>query len=128
VSTQAKKRRKVLVVDDNLDTVHSTAMLLRDRGHQVEFAINGTAALTIAQRFRPEVVLLDLALPDADGVELARKLIGNPDLKGVRVIAITGRGEAHRAKALQAGCDGFFVKPLDPRTLDAVMEDLPGKG
>jgi two-component system, chemotaxis family, CheB/CheR fusion protein len=122
VSTQAKKRRKILVVDDNLDTVHSTALLLRDRGHQVEFAINGTAALTIAQRFRPEIVLLDIALPDADGVELARKLIRNPDLKGVRVIAITGRGEAHRARALQAGCDDFFVKPIAPKLLDELLE------
>jgi two-component system, chemotaxis family, CheB/CheR fusion protein len=122
VSTQAKKRRRVLVVDDNLDTLHSTAVLLRDRGHQVEFAINGTAALSIAQRFRPEVVLLDLVLPDADGADLARQLLRNPELKGVRVIAITGRGEAHRARALQAGCDDFFVKPLAPQLLDELLE------
>jgi two-component system, chemotaxis family, CheB/CheR fusion protein len=122
VNPQANKRRRVLVVDDNLDTLHSTALLLRDRGHQVEFAINGTAALTIAQRFRPQVVLLDLVLPDADGADLARRLLRNPELKGVRVIAITGHGEAHRARALQAGCDDFFVKPIAPELLDELLE------
>src|SRR5438552_10477846 len=97
--------------------VHSMAMLLRDRSYHVEFAINGIAALFIAQRFRPEVVLLDVGLPDADGVDIARQMKVLPELKGVRVIAITGRGEEHRSRALQAGCADFITKPLDPRQL-----------
>jgi DNA-binding response OmpR family regulator len=112
----------VLVVDDNLDTVHSMAMLLRDSGHQVQFAINGIAALHVAEKFRPEVIFLDLGLPDGDGVSLVRKIRRSPELKTARVIAITGKGEAHRSRALDAGCDEFLVKPVDPQLLDELVE------
>ena len=64
---EASPRRRVLLVEDNLDAVHSMAMLVKMMGHEVEFAINGFAALDIARRFRPDVVLLDIGLPDFDG-------------------------------------------------------------
>src|SRR5204862_2592810 len=94
----SQARRKVLVVDDNLDHVHSIAMLLRSRGHQVDYAINGIVALHLAQRFKPQVVLLDLGLPDTHGAELARQLRRDPELKKIRIVAITGRtsDEDHR--------------------------------
>lgn len=114
---------RVLVVDDNLDTVHTTALLLRARGHEVEFAINGLAALFIAQRFRPQVVLLDLGLPDSDGVDLARQLKHHPELKDVRIIAMTGRaGDENRRRAMGAGCDEYLMKPVAAALLDAMME------
>jgi len=116
------KTRRVLVVDDDLDTVHSMALLLRGSVHEVQFAINGIAALYVAEKFHPEVVLLDLGLPDGDGVNLARKIRRSPELRQARVIAITGKGEAHRSRALDAGCDEFVVKPLDPRLLDELVE------
>jgi len=119
---EGTKTRRVLVVDDDLDTVHSMALLLRGSGHEVQFAINGIAALRVAEKFHPEVVLLDLGLPDGDGVNLARKIRRLPELKRARVIAITGKGEAHRSRALDAGCDEFVVKPLDPRLLDELVE------
>jgi CheY-like chemotaxis protein len=67
-TTIQRPRRRVLVVDDNLDTVHWIAHLLQGRGHEVQFAINANAALRIARSFRPEIVLLDLALRDMDGL------------------------------------------------------------
>src|SRR5688500_2691201 len=60
-------RRRVLVVDDDLDFVHSMAMLLRAKGHEVSFAINATVALSVARSFRPDTVLLDIKLPNGDG-------------------------------------------------------------
>jgi CheY-like chemotaxis protein len=57
-------KRRVLIVEDNLDSVHSMAMLVKAMGHQCEFAINGFAALDIARKFRPDVILLDIGLPD----------------------------------------------------------------
>jgi CheY-like chemotaxis protein len=57
-------RRRVLVIDDDLGAVHSMAFLLRDMGHEVQFAINGFAAIDVARKFRPEVILLDMKLPD----------------------------------------------------------------
>src|SRR5436853_7837763 len=101
--------RKVLVVDDNLDQVRSLALLLRGRGHVVDYAINGTVALQLAQRFKPDVVLLDLGLPDTHGAELARQIRGNPELRKTRILAITGLvGDDERERALAAGCEWFL--------------------
>jgi CheY-like chemotaxis protein len=63
----AQPKRKVLVVEDNLDSVHSMAVLIRSMGHEVQFAINGFAAIAVARNFRPEVILLDIGLPRFQG-------------------------------------------------------------
>src|SRR4051794_18788157 len=98
--------RRILVVDDSLDTIHSAAFVLRHMGHEVEFAINGHAALEAARRFLPEVVLVDIRLPDTDGWEVTRRLKGEAGSRPVRVIAITGRTrEGDRLRSLQAGCE-----------------------
>jgi CheY-like chemotaxis protein len=115
-------RRRVLVVEDNLDSVHSMAVLIKEMGHEVQFAINGFAAIDVARKFRPEVVLLDIGLPDFDGDDIARQLKWEPGLEKMRIIAITGRsGDEIRRRALDAGCEGFCVKPLDPATLEELL-------
>jgi two-component system CheB/CheR fusion protein len=117
-------KRRVLVVEDNLDSVHSMAMLIKTMGHEVRFAINGFAALELAREFRPEVILLDIGLPDLKGYEIARQLKWEPGLENTRMIAISGRAEDDlRRRALDAGCEALLLKPLDP----AVLEDLLGK-
>lgn len=117
------RRRRILVVEDNLDAVHSLTVLLRELGHEVEFAINGYAAIEIARRLEPQIVLLDIGLPGMDGFELCRRLKREPALAAARVIAVTGYGqEAYRQRALAAGCDGYYVKPLDPKVLYALLE------
>ena len=116
--------RRVLVVEDNLDTVHSLVFLLRDIGHQVDFAINGYAALSLAQRMRPEFVFLDLGLPGLDGFEVCKKLKADPALKSVRVIAITGyTQEEYRVRSREAGCDLHLVKPVPPEVLDQLLRE-----
>jgi two-component system, OmpR family, response regulator len=117
------RRRRILVVEDNLDAVHSLTVLLRELGHEVEFAINGYAALEIARQLKPEVVLLDIGLPGMDGFELCRRLKREPAFAAARVIAVTGYGqEPYRERALAAGCDAYLVKPLDPKALYALLE------
>jgi len=74
------KRRRVLVVEDNLDSVHSMTMLIRMMGHEVEFAINGFAAIDVARKYRPDIVILDLGLPDFKGDHLATQLKYEPGL------------------------------------------------
>ena len=112
----------MLVVDDNLDTVHSMAVLIRSMGHEVQFAINALAAIDAARRFRPDIVFLDIGLPDMKGDELARQLKYEPGLESTRIIAITGLSvEAARSRALEAGCVDIHVKPLDPARLESLL-------
>jgi CheY-like chemotaxis protein len=102
----AADAQRVLVVEDNLDQMHTLAMLLRFEGHEVDFAINGYAAIDVAERFRPDVVLLDIGLPGLDGFEVCKWLKQHPGLARTRIIAVTGYGtEADRAKARAAGCE-----------------------
>jgi CheY-like chemotaxis protein len=115
-------KRRVLVVDDDLDTVHSMAMLLRDSGHDVQFAINGFAALQIAREFRPQVIILDIRLPDFRGDDIARQLKWEPGLEGVRMIAISGEGgDEIRQRALAAGFEELHVKPVHPDVLESIV-------
>lgn len=120
--TDGTSARRVLVVEDNLDTVRSLVMLLREMGHPVEFAINGYAAIDAARAFRPDVVFLDLGLPGMDGFELCRLLKKEPSLQRVRVIALTAYGhEPYRDRALEVGCELHVVKPITPARLASLL-------
>ncbi len=119
-------RRRVLVIEDNLDAVHSMAMLVRMMGHECEFAINGFAALQIAREFKPDLVLLDIGLPDVKGYDIAKQLRWEPGLEHTRIIAITALPEADRQRALDAGCDEFYRKPLDPVLLEQLLAQRLG--
>lgn len=118
--------RRILVIEDHLDAVHTLTYLLRDSGHQVQYAINGYVALTIARAFKPEIVLLDLGLPGINGFEVCRRLRREPGLEKTRIIAITAMGtEEDRARSRSAGCDLHLVKPVSPEVLFGVLEQ-PG--
>jgi CheY-like chemotaxis protein len=115
-------KRRVLVVDDNMDTVESMAMLIKTMGHEVQFALTGYAAVKIASAFRPEIVLLDIGLPDTKGHNVARLIKCEPGLEAVRIIAITGRSEeADRQLALAAGCEDYRLKPVEPAVLESLL-------
>jgi CheY-like chemotaxis protein len=114
--------QRILVVEDNLDTVHSLTFLLRDMGHQVEYAINGYAALDIARRLRPEFVFMDLGLPGMDGFEVCRRIKKEPGLDSTRVIAITGYAQdEYRTRSQEAGCEMYLIKPVSPTFLISLL-------
>ena len=114
--------QRVLVVDDNDDAAESLAMLLRMSGHDVQVAQDGPMALGMAAAFRPDIVLLDIGLPGMDGYELARRIRELPELGGVQLIAVTGRGqEADRQAAAAAGFHAFITKPVDPEELARLL-------
>ena len=114
----ARSARRVLVVDDNLDAVESLALLLRLQGHEVRTACDGPTALETAAAFRPEVVLLDIGLPQMDGYEVARRLREQVGLKEALLVAVTGYGqEEDRRQSDAAGFDAHLVKPADPAVL-----------
>jgi CheY-like chemotaxis protein len=120
-------RKRVLVVEDNLDTVHTMATLIKMMGHECQFAINGFAALQIAREFRPDVILLDVFLPDFKGYDIAKQLKWEPGMEDTRIIAVSALPDADRDCALAAGCDEFYRKPLDPAMLERLLEKRPGR-
>ena len=114
-------KRRVLVVDDNVDSAESLALLLRASGHQVCTAHDGPAALEVARLHRPEVVVLDLGLPRMDGYEVALRLRAEHP-REVVLIALTGYGqEEDRRRTREAGFDHHLVKPADPALLRGLL-------
>ena len=109
---------RVLVVDDNEEAAQSLVMLLRLEGHEVKVAHNGTEALAIARASLPQVMLLDLGLPDITGLELAPQLRAIDGLGDAVLIAVTGYGQPQdRVASAAAGFDHHMVKPVDPALL-----------
>lgn len=123
-----RKNQRILVIEDELDTAQTLAVLFKGMGHELEFAISASAALECARRFRPTVVLIDLLLPDGDGCDLARTLKQDAALPGLTVIAMTGFGsEQLRRRALKSGCDAYLQKPIDLEEVDALLRAGPSR-
>jgi CheY-like chemotaxis protein len=113
---------RVLVVEDNADAADIMAELLKRRGHEVQIAHDGQTGLSAARAFRPQVILLDIGLPDTDGYAVAQRL-REEHLTGELLIALTGYGEAEdRERAKKAGFDRHLTKPVDPDALLALFE------
>lgn len=115
---------RVLVVDDDLDTAQTLATLLHAMDCEVEFALNGEAAIQIARRFMPVVALVDLRLPDMTGWDVARALKDRA-LGAPRVWAMTGLQDPDAfRRSMEAGCEQHFVKPVDPALLERFLNEL----
>ena len=97
-------------------------------GHEVQFAINGFAALYLARTFRPDIILVDIGLPDFKGDVLATQLRYEPGLENARIIAMSGLPQENlERRARQAGCAEFYRKPIDPARLEELLaEPLDG--
>ena len=115
-------RRRILVVDDNVDSAESLAMVLRVTGHQVRTAHDGLTALAMADEFEPEIVLLDIGLPQMDGYEVARRLRSRQRVDGLVIVALTGYGQDDdRRRSREAGFDHHLVKPVQPAVLKPLL-------
>ena len=115
--------RRILVVDDNVDSAESLAVLLRVTGHEVRTAHAGRAALEAARACVPEIVLLDIGLPGMDGYEVARRLRQDLGLADVLLVAMTGYGQDEdRRRSHEAGFNAHLVKPVDLNELHALLE------
>jgi CheY-like chemotaxis protein/nitrogen-specific signal transduction histidine kinase len=116
------KNRRVLVVDDNVDSAESLATLLRLDGHDVRLAHSGPAAVETAQIFNPEVMLLDIGLPGFDGYEVARRWRNEPKSQSTLIVAISGYGQDEdRHRSRQAGIDHHLTKPIDFCALEKMI-------
>jgi PAS domain S-box-containing protein len=118
-------RRRVLVVEDNEDAREMLRMLLEAGGHEVATSADGPDGLAQLQSFRPDVALVDVGLPGLDGYTLARMVRSHPAINTVRLVALTGYGQAEdRARALAAGFDRHVTKPVDPVVLEQLLRGL----
>jgi CheY-like chemotaxis protein len=118
-------RHRVLVVDDNVDAAESMGRLLTLSGQDVSIAHDGSAAIQKAREHRPELVLLDIGMPEMDGYEVCRRLREEPITQQATVVAVTGWGqEEDRQRSLRAGFDHHLVKPVDLGTLMNLLAGL----
>lgn len=119
---------KILLVEDDDMSRDMLSRRLQRRGHEVVVAEDGASALRLAAEAPPQLVLMDLRMPDPDGWETTRRLKADPRTKDVPVIALTAHtADADRATALQAGCADFDSKPVDiDRLLAKIRALVPG--
>jgi CheY-like chemotaxis protein len=116
---------RVLVVDDDRDTAEAQAMLVRLWGHEARFAHSGPEALRLVDGWTADVALLDLALPQMNGLSLAGLLRAKPGMESLTLIAITGdTSESFRKQASELGFTFYLFKPTDPEQLCQVLEAL----
>jgi CheY-like chemotaxis protein len=120
-------RLRILVADDNSDSVETMALLLEFMGHEVRTAGDGQQAVEAAEAFRPAVVLLDIGMPRMNGYEAARAIRREPWGQGMLLIALTGWGqEEDRQRAFDAGFDRHFVKQIAPEAIADVLAGMAG--
>lgn len=119
--------QRVLLVDDNDESRELLQHILIAQGYEIQSARNGITALEIAASFRPEIVVLDIGLPDMDGYELARKVREIEGLERIRLIALTGHGTDHdRERSIEAGIDEHLVKPITVASLKRLFDRNTG--
>ena len=110
--------QRILVADDNRDSLESLALLLELQGNEVRTAPDGARAVAEAEAFRPDVVLLDVGMPNMNGYDACRLIRAQEWGRNMLLVALTGWGqEADRARSQEAGFDQHFVKPVDPKVL-----------
>jgi CheY-like chemotaxis protein len=112
-------RRSVLIADDQADSIEALAILLEWSGHEVHLARDGKDAMQAAREYRPELIFLDIAMPELNGYEVCRRLRAMPEFADARIYAITAfTGEPHDTRRNEAGFTGQLTKPIDPIALE----------
>ena len=125
-ATPARRRLRMLLVDDNVDAVESLAMLLRAAGHDVATAHDGASALRLLDQRAIDLAVLDIGLPGMDGYDLAREIRSRPHLAHVLLVALTGYGKPEdRRRAYDAGFDHHLIKPAGLAEIDRVLGLAP---
>jgi CheY-like chemotaxis protein len=118
---------RVAVIDDNRDAADIMGMLIEEQGGSVRVAYDGTSGIAAAREFRPDVLLLDIGMPDMDGYEVCRRLRVELGTE-LRIIALTGWGQDQdKRSAFQSGCDAHLTKPADPQQLADTIRSLMKK-
>jgi two-component system cell cycle response regulator DivK len=117
--------KSILVVEDQEDNRRIIRDLLTSAGYNVIEAVTGEEGVTAAETHCPDLILMDIQLPDLDGYEAARRIKANPALRSIPIIAVTSYAlSGDDAKAFEAGCDAYVSKPFSPRELLAKIREF----
>ncbi|NLE44297.1 MAG: response regulator, partial [Chloroflexi bacterium] len=110
--------RRILVVDDNVESVKLIGLMLESRGYEIVAAVSGAQALSKALSDEPDLIILDVMMPDMDGYEVCRRLRADPNTASLPVIMLTARTQiSDKVAGFQAGVDDYLTKPIHPEEL-----------
>lgn len=112
----------ILIVEDYRDNRHVVELILRDARHEVFSAADGVKGVRLATAVRPDLILMDLAMPEMDGLEATRRLKANPQTRDIPVIAFTAQVDSESiGRAVSAGCAGVVYKPFE---IDDLLQQI----
>jgi CheY-like chemotaxis protein len=118
-------RKRILVVDDLQDSALSLTLVLRRLGHTAEFVTDPWQAIEAVRRLRPELVFLDIGMPEINGYALARMLRQEFGFDGVKIVALTAWDrDEDRAESRRAGFDAHIAKPADPEIIESILQTV----
>lgn len=124
----AVPKESILVVDDNETNLKLLRWLLEKKGYEVRTACDAQTARDSIRAVRPKLVLMDIQLPDTDGLSLTRELKADPSLRDIPIVAVTSYAmKGDEQKSLDAGCEGYITKPIDTRQFPIDIEKYLGK-
>lgn len=118
---------KILVVDDEKDVVELLKFLLEKDGHSVIIAHNGRDGLDLARKQMPELILLDVMMPEMDGYTVQTQLLEGENTRGIPIIILTAKGQLRDVFAMSANVKAYIEKPFDPKTLRQKIQESLAK-
>jgi CheY-like chemotaxis protein len=119
-------KRRILVADDNPDAASTLGMLLEMMGHEVCIVHDGVKAVEGAATFRPDIILLDIGMPQLNGYDACARIREQPSNKGILIVALTGwTQDDKKQRSQQAGFDFHLVKPVELPALEKLLRDYP---
>lgn len=115
--------KRILIVEDNEDNLYLMGFIVKKGGYNVIEARNGHEGVKLAENEKPDLILMDIQLPDFDGLETTRRIRKLDSLPDIPIIALTSYAMAgDKQKAVEAGCNGYIEKPINPDTIMGEIE------
>ena len=119
------EHKKILIADDNQNIRDALTYLLEDEGYELILAKDGTETLRKVRELRPDIVFLDIMMPEINGYDVCRTIKNDPDLKSIYVIMLTAKGQvAEQERGKEVGADEYIVKPFSPMEILTRVKSL----
>lgn len=117
--------KKILIADDEPNIIASLEFLMRQKGYEVRVAGNGAEALAAVAEFGPDLMLLDVMMPQMSGFDVCQKVRANPEWQRIKIIMLSAKGrEAEVSKGLAVGADAYVTKPFSTKELVARVQEM----